>query len=64
MSDLSDSIEDNAKQPRRATIDGDTAEQHPLRDQISADQHLSRVASAARDGLPLRFGKFRPPGAV
>jgi hypothetical protein len=63
-SDLSEQIEDNAAKPKSAAIDGDRAEQHPLPDQIAADKHLARVGSAARDGLPIRMGVFRPPGAV
>lgn len=63
-SDLSEQIEENAAKPLSASIDGDRAEQHPLPDQIAADKHLARVASAARSGLPMRIFVCRPPGAV
>ncbi len=62
--DLSNTIEDAAKDPRRATVDGNTAEQHNLRDVIEADKYLARVSSAARNGLPIRMAKLRPPGAI
>lgn len=57
-------VEQNAKDPRRVTADGETAEQHPIPDQIAADKYANQQAAAARDGLPFFIGKFRPPGAV
>ena len=45
-SELEETIREGAANPRRATIDGNTAEQHNLRDQIEADKHLSSKTAA------------------
>lgn len=57
-------VEQNAKDPRRVATNSETAEQHPIPDQIAADKYANQQAAAARDGLPFFIAKFRPPGAV
>jgi hypothetical protein len=40
--DLENTIEQNAQGPRRAAVDGQSAEAHSLPDLIEADKHLAR----------------------
>lgn len=63
MADLSEQIEDAAGEPKRVTIDGQTAEGHPIKDLIEADRYLAQRTAAGRTGLPFRLARFRPPGA-
>lgn len=65
MSDeIANKITENAVGPAAASGDGVSVTQHKLTDQIAADKHADRRAAAARRGLPLRFGRLRPPGAA
>jgi hypothetical protein len=64
MSDLSDSIEDNAGSPKRATNDSGSFESHSLPDQIAADKYLASKAASKLNRPPIRMFKARPPGAV
>ncbi|MCH7873380.1 MAG: hypothetical protein IID33_16915 [Planctomycetes bacterium] len=63
MADLTDTIETNAAQPKRVTVDGTSVEQHSLPDQIEADQHVKAKKSAAKPHFGLRMTKLIPPGA-
>lgn len=47
MSDLNDAIEQAAQKPKKAEIDGRSAEAHPLPDQIAADKYLKGQAAVA-----------------
>ncbi len=60
---VSEAIEENAKGPKRVTVGTETVEQHPIQDQIAADDHATRKAAAARKHFGLRFTKLVPPGA-
>ena len=65
-SELEEQIETQAGEPRSASADGASAEQHPLPDQIAADRYLeekkaSRLSPTAR--LRGLFVKLVPPGA-
>lgn len=65
MADLSEQIEDNAKQPWRAVAaDGRSATQHTLKDQIEADQYLATREKLRNGKLGLRFATLKPPGAA
>ena len=57
-------IEENAKDPKKAAVDGEMAEQHSLSDQIEADQYLLNKKAASKKGLGFRLIKFIPPGTV
>ncbi len=66
MSDLSETIQEAAAQPRRATVDGRSAEAHPLPDQIEADRYLESkraMAQRPRHRMSLIMAKVIPPGA-
>jgi hypothetical protein len=65
MSDpLDQTIRDNAEAPAQATVDGQSARQHPLRDQIEADRYLESKKATRKRGLPIKILRLRPPGAV
>lgn len=61
--DLSESIAENAAGPAKASIDGNSADQHSLADQIEADRYLASKR-AARRGCGFRLIKFTNGGTV
>ena len=62
--DLEQAIRDNASQPAKAAFDGQSVEQHPLKDQIEADRYLASKDAARKPGLGIKFAKIVPPGSV
>lgn len=60
MADLKTQIHDNAGGPKRVEVDGQTVEQHPLKDQIAADEYLRETTAGTRKKLPIRLAKLRP----
>lgn len=60
--DLVDQIEANAKGPSSASVDGQSASQHPLKDQIAADRYVRRRNTAKANEI--RISKTTPPGTV
>ena len=52
--DLEQTIRENAEGPGRATVDGQTMEQHRLTDQIAADRYLNSKR-AMKKGLGIRL---------
>jgi len=61
--DLSNSIAESAKQPKSASGDAGSVEQHSLKDQIEADRYLASKAAAKAKGLGVKMTKVVPPGA-
>jgi hypothetical protein len=61
---LNQTIRDNAAQPAKASVDGQSVEQHPLKDQIEADRYLASKNAARKPGLGIKFAKIVPPGSV
>lgn len=62
--DLDQGLRDAALQPAKASVDGQSVEQHPLKDQIEADRYLASKAAARKPGLGIKFAKIVPPGSV
>jgi hypothetical protein len=62
--DLEQAIRDNAAQPAKASVDGQSVELHPLKDQIEADRYLASKDAARKPGLGVKFAKLVPPGSV
>lgn len=63
--DLESTIEQVAAEPRKATGDGGSIENHSLRDLIAADQHLaSKNAMESSVGLGIKMMRIKPPGTV
>ena len=60
--DLSDTIEENANGPAKASGDAGSMEQHSLPDQIAADRYLESKKAARRKGLGIQLKKLVPPG--
>jgi hypothetical protein len=61
--ELEQAIRDNASQPAKAAVDGQSVEQHPLPDQIEADRYLASKEAVRKPGLGVKFAKIVPPGA-
>ena len=59
--DLTQTIKENLKNPKRAKGDSGEVEQHSLKDQIAADKYLASK-EATRRGLGAIFKKLVPPG--
>ena len=65
MSGISDDdINQAALDPKQASVDGNTVVARSIDELIKARNEERRTTAADRDGLPIRMGKFRPPGAV
>lgn len=62
--DLDQTIRDNANGPAKVEGDAGSVQQHPLPDQIEADQYLAAKEAAKRKDRGLRFNKLVPPGAA
>lgn len=63
MTDLSDTIEDAATNPKRVVGDLGTVEERSIDELIKADRYLAaKTASAAKQGF--RIQVIRPPDAV
>lgn len=61
---ITDAIIENATGPARASVDGQSMDQHSLRDQIEADRYLASKAAVAGKKRGLVFSKLKPPGTV
>jgi hypothetical protein len=60
--ELEQVIKDNAAGPARAAVDGQSVEQHSLRDQIEADRYLASKEAVRRKDRGLRLTRLIPPG--
>lgn len=63
-SDTAQTIADNAFAPKRFTSDSTTAEQHPIADQILAEEYRAKKAAAKKAHRGIRMTRIVPPGAV
>lgn len=57
-------INDNASGPKRIVVDGMTAEQHPLPDQIEADRYLCAKEAVKKKRRGIRMTKLTAPGTT
>lgn len=55
--------DENAAGPRRAVVDGNSAEQHSIQDMIALEKHRA-ANSQASSAKRLIFNKISPPGAI
>jgi transposase len=60
---LEQAIADNAAGPSKASVDGQSVEQHAIRDQIEADRYLESKRATRRRGLGIRLFKIVAGGA-
>jgi hypothetical protein len=63
MAENADTILTNSQQPKRASNDSGSFEQHSIQDQIEADRYRRSVAAAQNKRRGIRFSKIVPPGA-
>ncbi len=59
-----DALREAARQPAKASVDGQSVEQHPLKDQIEADRYLASKKAAKAKGLGIRISQAVPPGTA
>jgi hypothetical protein len=62
--ELTNKIRDNASGPAKASVDGQSMEQHRLSDQIAADRYLASKRATQGNGLGVKTTKLIPPGAA
>ena len=62
--DLSDSIAEAAKSPKRVQGDAGSVEQHSLSEQIEAYRYLASKNAAKAKNRGLRISKLLPPGSA
>lgn len=63
MADLgTTNIADNAEDPKRATVDGNTVEQHSISDQIDAASFAASKAAVAQNKRGFALQKFKACG--
>ena len=60
---IREAIEENAKGPKKVTVDGQTVEQHSIKEQIEADNHTAAKTATSKSHFGLRMTKLVPPGA-
>jgi len=61
--DLDQALAENAAGPAKASVDGQSVEQHPLPDVIEADRYRESKKASRKPGIGIRFAKLVPPGA-
>lgn len=61
--DLTSSIADAAKSPKKVEGDAGSVEQHSLADQIAADRYLASKKALNSKNRGFRVTKMVPPGA-
>ena len=60
---LEDAIRRNASGPKSAEVDGQKVEQHPIADQIAADEYLEKKKVMCGRGTGLKITPMRHSGA-
>lgn len=60
---IDQAIAENAAGPAKASVDGQSVEQHAIRDQIEADRYLESKKASRKRGMGIRFLRLSPPGA-
>lgn len=61
---LDQAIRDNVSQPAKASVDGQSVEQQPLKDQLEVVRFFASKDAARKPGLGIKFAKIVPPGSV
>ena len=59
-----EALREAATQPAKVSVDSQSVEQHPLKDQIEADRYFASKDAARKPGLGIKFAKIVPPGSV
>lgn len=59
---ISDSIEKNVTAPKKVTIDGNSAEQQSLKDQIEADRYLASKKAVLSKSRGILLTRIKAPG--
>jgi hypothetical protein len=64
MTDGASNLTQNAQQPAKVTVDGITAEQHPLTGQVAVDKYAEAKGARQDPRKALMRFRIKPPGAV
>ena len=56
-------LDEVARGPKKATVDGRTVEMHPIADQIAAERHEASKKAAKKNGL-FRIIRVKFPGGA
>lgn len=64
MTELDDTIQTNAQGPKKATTDAGSVEQHGLKDQIEAAEHLAANTAARSRRRGITIQRLKPPGTI
>lgn len=59
-----EALREAANQPAKVSVDGQSVEQHALKDRIEADRYFASKDAAKKPGLGIKFAKIVPPGSV
>ena len=62
--ELDSTIRESASNPKRASGDSGSVEQHPLTDQIAADKYLESKKASRSKGLGVKLVKISPGGTA
>jgi len=64
MADNSSTIQTNANKPKKATVDGNTVEQHSIADQILANDYERAAAANGSRKRGFALARLKPGGTV
>ena len=64
VDDLGNTIRESASNPKRASGDSGSVEQHSLTDQIAADKYLESKKASRSKGLGVKLVKISPGGTA
>ena len=64
VDDLGNTIRESASNPKRASGDSSSVEQHSLSDQIAADKYLESKKASRSKGLGIKLVKISPGGTA
>jgi hypothetical protein len=57
---IADAIDANARGPKRVQVGNQSVEQHPIADQIAADEYAKSQTAATREGFGIRKQRIVP----
>lgn len=59
-----EALREAATQPAKVSVDGQSVEQHPLKDRLEFERFVASKEAAKKPGLGIKFAKIVPPGSV
>jgi len=59
-----ENVREAGDDPASVSVDGQSVKSRPIPELLAARKFAHQSEAAARSGLPIKIGKWRPPGAV